>query len=261
MVPPRDPWIGLPEKRLEQSRGRAGTGRIPANLASFVASRDSRWRSLYVLLVGLLGALVLRALGATWRVRTTGDDPIAAGRLIVGATWHRGLLVMAHYFRDRDVVVMVSRSRDGDYINAVLGHLGYAQSPRGSSSRGGAAGLRGQIQRVREGRYGGVLCDGPRGPARRLQPGVLVLARQTQLPIQTVAFSGKPCIRFGSWDRVLLPWPFARVRCLYGRAFAPPKPGDDAGFERLRREVEAELNRITHAVDERVGLEPEATAA
>jgi lysophospholipid acyltransferase (LPLAT)-like uncharacterized protein len=204
-----------------------------------VASRDSRWRSLYVFLVGLFGALVIRALGATW---------------------HRGLLVMAHYFRDRDVVVMVSRSRDGDLINAVLRRLGYAQSPRGSSSRGGAAGLRGQIQRVREGRYGGVLCDGPRGPARRLQPGVLVLARQTQLPIQTVAFSGKPCIRFGSWDRVVLPWPFARVRCLYGRTFAPPKPGDDAGFERLRREVEAELNRITHAVDESLGLEPEASA-
>ncbi|UCE85632.1 MAG: DUF374 domain-containing protein [Deltaproteobacteria bacterium] len=193
-------------------------------------------------------------------MRSEGDDPLAAGRQVVGATWHRGLLVMAHYFRDRDVVVMVSRSRDGDLIDGVLRRLGYAPSPRGSSSRGGSTGLRGQIQRVREGHFGGVLCDGPRGPARRLQPGVLVLARQAELPIQTVAFAGRPCIRFGSWDRVILPWPFARVRCLWGKTFPPPAPGDDAGFERLRSEVEGELNRLTDAVDARLGLAPDAVA-
>lgn len=216
---------------------------------------------MYVALVGVVGALLLRALGATWRVRTHGDASVAASRMMVGATWHRGVLVIAHHFRDRDAVVMVSRSRDGDLIDAVLRRLGYARSPRGSTSRGGAAGLHQQIKLMREQRYGGMLCDGPRGPARRLKPGVLALARKTGLPIQALAFSGRPCIRFGSWDRVILPLPFARVWCVYGRSFASPQPGDDAAFEQLRRELEAELNRITDAADALLGLGPETPRA
>jgi lysophospholipid acyltransferase (LPLAT)-like uncharacterized protein len=219
-----------------------------------VARRDTRLHALWTGLVGVLGAFLIRALGATWRVRTEGDDPFPASRLAIGAFWHRGLLVLAHYYRDRDAVVMVSRSRDGDLIDGVLQRLGFARSPRGSSSRGGATALRSQIQRVREGRYGGILCDGPRGPARRLQRGVLTLARKTGLPIQTLALAARPCIRFGSWDRVLLPLPFARVRCVYGRAFDPTASGD---AEPLRRQVEAELNRLTDAADASLGLPPE----
>lgn len=219
-----------------------------------MASRDSRFRRLLVALAGRAGALLLRALGATWRIRTEGDDPIAAGRLEVGATWHRGMLMLAHYFRDRDLVVMVSRSRDGEWITGVLQRLGYAPPPRGSTSRGGTSALRRQIALVREGRWGGVLCDGPRGPARRLQPGALLLAAKTGLPLRLVAFSATPCIRFGSWDRVMLPLPFARVLCRYGPAWSVPDDTAPDELERLRAAVEADLNRLTVEADARLGV-------
>jgi len=215
-------------------------------------------RSRWLPWLGGLAALALRALGASWRVRAEGPDPFASGeRPLLGALWHRGFLAAAALFRDRDAVVMVSRSRDGDWIEAVLRRLGYAASPRGSSSRGASGALRQQIGLVAEGRIGALLCDGPRGPARRAKPGVLALARGTGAPLYPLAIAARPALRLGSWDRTLLPLPFARVLCLYGEPLRVPRDANEAKLEELRLRLERELDRLTEAADARLGLPPE----
>src|SRR5215469_17379475 len=121
------------------------------------------WRAF----LGGIAACFVRALGATWRVEVLGENPIGPGKTpVAGALWHRGLFIAAHFFRDQRIVVMVSRSRDGDWIESVLSGLGFAASPRGSSSRGGASALRQQVELVQAGHTAALLCDGPRGPAR-----------------------------------------------------------------------------------------------
>ena len=87
-----------------------------------------------------------------------------------------------------------------------------------------------------------------------MQRGVFTLARSAGVPIVPVAFSARPCIRFGSRDRVLLPLPFARVVCRYGELYTPPAPGADGALEGQRREVEAELSRMTDELDAQIGL-------
>jgi lysophospholipid acyltransferase (LPLAT)-like uncharacterized protein len=88
-------------------------------------------------LLGHLVALLLRGLGATWRVQKEGPDPLTPGHgPVVAAFWHQNVLIASYLYRDRGFSVPVSRSRDGDRIAALLSALGYRQSPRGTTDRG-----------------------------------------------------------------------------------------------------------------------------
>lgn len=209
------------------------------------------------MIVAAVAAALLRAIGATWRVRVEGANPLdGAERPVLGALWHRSVLLAAHQFRDRNAVVMVSRSRDGDWIEALLSRLGYARSARGSSSRGGAAALRQQIRIVRETGAGALLCDGPRGPALVAKSGALLLARACNAPLWPVALSARPALRLGSWDRMLLPLPFARVLCAFGTPLYVPRRAGDEELEACRVQLEASLNRLTQDLDQRLGVLP-----
>jgi hypothetical protein len=140
--------------------------------------------------------------------------------------------------------VAVSLSRDGDWIDAVLVRLGFAESPRGSSSRGATALLRELIRRTRAGEPIGILLDGPRGPAGVAKPGAVALARATGARLVPIGIAAAPGHRFASWDRALLPFPFARVRIVFGAPLFVPRDADAETLEAMRRELEAELHRL-----------------
>jgi lysophospholipid acyltransferase (LPLAT)-like uncharacterized protein len=205
--------------------------------------------------VGLLGGWFLRALGATWRVARTGADPLAAREAapLVLAIWHGGLLPAAFCWRDRRIAVAVSRSRDGDRIDAVLARLGFAASARGSSSRGATALLRELIRRARAGEPVAVLLDGPRGPAGVAKPGAVALARATGARLVPIGIAAAPVLRFGSWDRTVLPLPFARVRIAFGAPLAVPRDASAEALEAARAALEAELHRLDAAAGAALG--------
>ncbi len=204
----------------------------------------SREPDLATRLLAALMAGLLRALGATWRLRVAGGDPFAGGQPFVAALWHRGLFVAAWAFRDRQAIVPVSRSRDGERIAAVLDRLGFGPPPRGSSSRGGREALAGMIRAVRSGQSVGVLCDGPRGPARRAKPGVLAAARATGVPLWPLGLAARPALRFGSWDRVSLPLPFARVAAVFGPPLQVPREASRQQLDQQLLALERELDRL-----------------
>jgi len=205
----------------------------------------SWWFRTTVAAGGRLGAGLLRVLGATWRVRLAGHpDPVTGGVPAVGALWHGTLFPAAWRYRDAGIAIPVSRSRDGDRIVAVLDRLGFAPSPRGSSSGGGPAALSGAIRIARNGGTIAVLCDGPRGPAGRCKPGVIAMARAAGLPIYPVAIAARPTITFRSWDRTLLPLPFARVHFETGAPLRVPADASREDLERLREALEATLERL-----------------
>lgn len=205
--------------------------------------------------LGRLSSLLLRALGATWRIRTEGPDPLVRGHEpVVAAFWHRNVLIASYYYRSRGFSVAVSRSRDGDRIASLLSALGYDTPPRGSSTRGGAAALRELVRKVESGTTVSIQTDGPQGPARVSKIGIISLARLTQRPITPVAFSARPRLRFRSWDGTLLPLPFAKVICRYGEALAVPADADESEEERRRGELDRSLNLLTDAIDRELGL-------
>ena len=198
-------------------------------------------------LVGVAGAWFLRALGSSWRVSRTGEDPLrvpAGVSPLVMGIWHGGLLPAAYCWRDRGIAVAVSLSRDGDRIDAVLVRLGFAASARGSSSRRATSLLRALIRRVRAGEPIAILLDGPRGPAGVAKPGAVALARATGARLVPIGIAAAPAVRFGSWDRTVLPLPFARVRIAFGAPLPVPREASADELETLRARLEAELHRL-----------------
>jgi len=204
-------------------------------------------------LFGLAASALLRALGATWRVEVLGNDPRTADpsdppRL--AALFHESMVACAWLYRDRRYNVAVSRSRDGDLIRSALLALGYAEPARGSSSRGGSAVLRQIVRHLESGTTSAVLVDGPRGPARVAKTGIVAIARHTGIPIQPIAFSARPAHRLSSWDKSLLPLPFARVIVAYGEPIVVGHDaGDDASEQSLARNVEQALSDLHHRAD------------
>jgi lysophospholipid acyltransferase (LPLAT)-like uncharacterized protein len=216
--------------------------------------RDSRRYRLWLAFVGFAGALLLRLLGATWRMRTVGEDPFPQPEPLVITTWHRGLLIAGYHFRGRGLIVPVSQSRDGDLASSVLQHLGFDASLRGSSSRGATSLLRSLIRRARAGEPVAILPDGPRGPAGEAKPGVIAVARASGARLVPVGVSASPAKQFGSWDRAILPLPFARVTCSYGEPIRVPKKATGVALEGLRRELQATLDRMNRQLDAELGF-------
>jgi lysophospholipid acyltransferase (LPLAT)-like uncharacterized protein len=207
-----------------------------------------------------LGALLIKLLMLSCRVvRVEGlerarraAEASAGGAVYV--TWHQRMPYHFHHFGSRHVTVMISRSRDGEYAARVARWLGF-RDVRGSSSRGGKQALREIIRRMRQGEIGGMLADGPQGPARVAKMGSVIMARDAGVPLIPVLWGADRCWQFNSWDRYLVPKPFARVAILYEEPVIVP-PGARGGLlESYRRLLQDRLNRGTRWCDEQFGSE------
>ncbi len=208
-----------------------------------------------VAVMGAIGAWLIRAVGSTWRLEIEGPKPPGPGEApVLGAFWHQNILMAAFVFRDRQYGAPVSRSRDGDLIAAALDHLGYAALPRGSSSRGGTMVLRALARMVKGGTTVSIQTDGPRGPAGTSKLGIVALARLSGAPIAPVGFSATPCLRLRSWDRMCLPLPFARVRCVHAPRIRVHRDADPDTEARTLLELDRELNRLTAEMDVRMRI-------
>ena len=91
------------------------------------------------------------------------------------AFWHGRVLTATYFFRRRGIVVMISENFDGEWIARIIEQFGFRTS-RGSSSRGGQRALLQLKREMEQGRPSGFAVDGPRGPARKAQPGAVWLA-------------------------------------------------------------------------------------
>jgi lysophospholipid acyltransferase (LPLAT)-like uncharacterized protein len=149
-----------------------------------------------------LASLLIRGLHATLRVRHVRVENIEKTPQYILAFWHAHLLLMLHSRYRRPISVMISRSKDGEYIARVFDWYG-VESARGSSHRGGSAALRELIREARAGKNIVFTPDGPKGPARVLKDGVIYAAQATGLPIVPIAFAAKKkscCARGTAWS-------------------------------------------------------------
>lgn len=150
---------------------------------------------------------------------------------------------------------MVSASRDGEYIAQLARLLGHVPV-RGSSNRGGVKALREMINLLQQGRNSAIVADGSQGPARRVQPGCILMASKSGKPIFPMAWAADRCLIFNSWDRTVVPLPFATIALHHGTAFYVPPTLTSAQVEEYRLELEQRLNRLYDAAWRAVGRPP-----
>jgi lysophospholipid acyltransferase (LPLAT)-like uncharacterized protein len=194
-------------------------------------------------LARLLGPLLVRALGASWRVRL--DPPDFRERIDTAAPrvyglWHSNLLVPAAVLRGTGTAVMISRHADGESIARVIERLGYA-TVRGSTTRGGAAALRDAVDALRGGRNVAVTPDGPRGPRHVAQPGAVFAASRAGVAFVPTGVGVRRAWVLGSWDRFRIPRPFTTVAIVEGEPLRPPPELDAAALEEWRARFEAAI--------------------
>lgn len=217
-----------------------------------------RWRdSLVTALAPRLGYAYIRLLHATMRFEFRNAEALErareGGRSYILAFWHSRFVMMPYAYPGTRMVTLSSRHRDSLMLARVMQRFGIEQA-WGSSTRGGVAGLREIVRRIRSGYDAGFTPDGPKGPRRRVQPGVIAAARLARCAIVPVAFSARPARRLRSWDRTLLPRPFSRGLFLYGDPMRVPRGAGDETQEEYRLELERTLDRLTDQADREAGI-------
>ncbi len=206
----------------------------------------------------VLSAIVwslVRLLGSTLRVRQERvPEPLTTdGQKAVIVLWHGCTLAPVNLYRGRRYWALISLSRDGEIQNHIFQRFGF-QTIRGSTGRGG---LRGALEAARKVRDGGVLCftpDGPRGPHREVQPGVLLIAQKSGAPIYPVGVSARPCRFLPTWDHYMIPLPFAEVWLVFGDAIHVADGLSSEEMEQKRLEIQAALAAVQSRAETCAGV-------
>lgn len=174
------------------------------------------------------------------------------GQPFILVFWHSRIFFASWYFSFYRCYALISRHSDGELVAAAVEKLGI-RSARGSTTRGGGAALRELVRMIKKGFNAGITPDGPTGPARKLQDGVISLGQLSQRPIIPISFSSRHAVRLKSWDRFMVPVPFSKAAFVYGEPIMIPRKLDDDARKRYRVRIEKELDRVTDLSDELTG--------
>src|SRR6185503_7924270 len=159
--------------------------------------------------------LLIKTIGLTIRWRVEGwenwEAANANGQLPIYTFWHNQIFLGTYFFRNRRIVVMTSRSFDGEYIARFIQQFGYGAA-RGSSTRGAVGALVEMTRLMRAGSPAGFTIDGPKGPRYVAKMGAVLLAKKTGQPILPFTINARHWTAKGSWDKFQVPFPFARAR-------------------------------------------------
>src|SRR5262249_32311450 len=138
------------------------------------------------------------------------------------------------------MAVMVSASKDGAFLAAILECFG-VEPARGSSSRRGPQALLELTSWAERGYDLAITPDGPRGPRYVVQDGVMSLAQLTGLPIIPASYHSNWKLVIKSWDRFQIPLPFSLCNVTLGKPVSVPREATDCEREALRQELEKKL--------------------
>ena len=216
--------------------------------------RIRRQRIVYYLF-GWLMRIVFALLFSTCRVQVIGreieeqyerENP---GKGLLYASWHRGLMYLIYFYRNRQFIVMASASKDGELAAQTVKRHGWI-AIRGSSSFRGSEAMREMIPYFRKGHRGGLVVDAPKGPPHVSKIGIVIMARMTGLPIVPVMWSADRCWRLKSWDRTIIPKPFSRIVFFYPEELLTvPRKATKEECKQYRQLLDDTLNRMMYQTD------------
>lgn len=181
---------------------------------------------------GRLVWLIYRLYSATFRYRLHADDPKQLetalddlndpapkpGNNYIYSFWHQDELALLPYFRNRDIVAMVSHSRDGTIMATALECFGYLTT-RGSSTRGAVRGFIASIRMIKKGYKFTMAVDGPKGPIYKTKEGIIRLSEKSGRPIFPFRAWPEHFLTFKkAWNQAKLPLPFSKIHIMVGKA-------------------------------------------
>lgn len=182
------------------------------------------------------------------------QEYISGEKNCIFAFWHGRLMMVPPYKPPLSpMAVLISQHNDGQLIAMAMQHFSIG-TVRGSSSKGGSRAGREVVQRLNDGSNISITPDGPRGPNRRAQAGIIHLARMCGKPILPLGISCSRHKALNSWDRMQIALPFGKIAACIAEPVIVPQDADDKTTEQARLLLEERLNAATRQADELVGL-------
>lgn len=190
---------------------------------------------------------LIRVYASTFRLRVVNQDRwiklLNSDRPLILCTWHQQFFSAIRHFKSYakyNPGLMISQSRDGDLISGVANRTGW-HTPRGSSSRGGKQAMDAMIDHLKIHGFGAHILDGPRGPMGKVKAGVIKMALETNALIVPFYTQADQVWFFNSWDRFMLPKPFARVKISFSDPIDLNQGEVASDFEILRLGLEQKM--------------------
>lgn len=212
------------------------------------------WRGVRPRILAAIIYCLARLIGFTLRVRVLGMENIdrcEGGRIIAG--WHGRTFLAALMFRDKGWWALISHSRDGEMQNGIFKRFGF-KTIRGSTGRGGARAAAECARILRRGETFVFTPDGPRGPSQKVQKGILWLAQKGNAAIIPAAASARPRKLFSSWDRYMIPLPFAKGVILVGEPMRIPENANQNTLDEYGAQLENQLNELQAKAERELGF-------
>jgi hypothetical protein len=186
----------------------------------------------------------IRAYSRTFRLRIENErewmDHYRQGGAVLLCVWHQQFFAAIRHFKSYEAYspsLMISKSKDGAIIAGVAERSGW-KAVRGSSSTDGRLALGAMIDNLKQFRLAAHILDGPRGPAGRVKAGAIQLAHAAEAMMVPVYTAADRAWYFKSWDRFMLPKPFANVTLRFGRMIDYNALNFNDNFEQKRLELE-----------------------
>ena len=170
-------------------------------------------RSVGAALLPPLGYLLMRFYWFASKKEFHIEGEITQAQHIV-VCWHGELLCSPQAYRylhrSQKASAIISRHFDGEIIARTLEYFGI-RSLRGSSRKGARQVLLEAFRALKKGDELLITPDGPKGPRHQISQGVLALAMKAKAPIMAVNYIPSSYWQLGSWDRFVIPKPFAKL--------------------------------------------------
>lgn len=185
-------------------------------------------------------------LGKTWRMKVLSAPSIdifnPQAPCYICCFWHSKLLVAAYTLRNTGKTAVVSSSKDGRLAALVTRNWGH-QTIYGSSTRGGFSATRQCVRSLKDGRSIAITPDGPRGPKEIVKNGVAQISILSGVPVIPIKISADRAWYLRSWDRFMIPAPFAKVTMTVGEPIYPPMHSQDIdSMEHFIQQIQSKLS-------------------
>lgn len=186
----------------------------------------------------------------TWRIEIIEPEEmkqaIRENKPFILAHWHGDELALIHLFSRYKLATMTSTSKDGELVDTIVRWFG-GKTSRGSSTRGGVGALKGLIRLIQKGFSASIAVDGPKGPIHKVKPGIFELSKLSGCPIYWAGvYCSKAHIFHKSWNKALLPKPFARICIQWSGPMNAISRDDDPKNPSFAVSLENELNAAKH---------------
>ena len=177
---------------------------------------------------------------ATWRFN--GNVPTDSPSILF--MWHEELFPVAKCAAHQDWVSIVSASKDGDYLQKLISHWGYKVIRGSASKHPRAVKVLREVIAIAKHSKMSIGIDGPRGPRRQIKIGMLLAAQKTGVPVYLVRILSKGFRLKNAWDKLFIPYPFAKITIATSEAFIVDKDLDRTALEELGLELTDQLNQL-----------------